>query len=187
MRMFENIRRKIGQYYFNKERVKHTQSHGMVNLPQARRVGILYTLEDIPDYDKVSEFVAELQLEHKEVKALGFVKSKNLIQRFLPKLSYDFFSRKDVTWFYRPIHQTVKDFMNKEFDLLIDLSLADSYPLKYISGLSKAICRVGRFSEGNSSFYDLMIDPKPAVTFDEYLSQIRHYLTVIKTNEKYPQ
>lgn len=185
--MFENIRRKIGQYYFNKESVRHPQSHGMVNLPQARRVGILYTLEDIPDYDKISEFVAQLQLEHKEVKALGFVKSKNLIQRFLPKLSFDFFSRKDINWFYRPMHQTVKDFMNKEFDLLIDLSRADSFPLKYISGLSRAICRVGRFSEANSSFYDLMIDAKPAMTFDEYLSQIRHYLTVIKTNEKYPQ
>ena len=185
--MLENIRRKIGRYYYNKESVKLSQAHGMVNLPQAKRVGILYTLDDIPDYDKVSVFVAQLQLEHKEVKALGFVKSRNLIQRFLPRLSFDFFSRKDITWFYRPIHQSVKDFMDKEFDLLIDLSLADSFPLKYIAGLSKAICRVGRFSEDNTSFYDLMIDAKPAVTFDEYLSQIRHYLTVIKTNEKYPQ
>jgi hypothetical protein len=185
--MFKKIRRKIGQYYFNRERLKTRQAHGMVNLLAAKRVGILYTLENVPDYDKVAEFVSQLQQEHKDVKALGFVKSKNLIHRFLPKLSYDFFSGKDVTWFYRPIHDTVKDFIDKEFDLLIDLSLADSFPLKYIAGLSRSICRVGRFSEENTSYYDLMIDVKPPVTFDEYLFQIRHYLTIINTNEKYPE
>ncbi|MCX6282578.1 MAG: hypothetical protein NTU51_11515 [Bacteroidetes bacterium] len=185
--MIEKIRRKIGLYYFNKEQLKSRLAHGMVNLPEARRVGILYTLEEAPDYDRVSEFVTELQQDHKEVKALGFVKSKNLIQRFLPKLSYDFFSRKDLTWFYRPIHDTVRNFMDKDFDLLIDLNLADSFPHKYIAGLSRAICRVGRFSEDNTMYYDLMIDVKPAMTIDEYLSQIKHYLTVIKTDEKHPQ
>ena len=155
----------------------------MVNLIGARRVGILYTLNEIPDYEKVSEFVAQLQQEHKEVKALGFVKSKSMIHRFLPKLSYDFFTKKDISWFYRPIHTKVRDFMNKEFDLLIDLSAGDTFPLKYIAGLSRAICRVGRFSEDNSSYYDLMIDLKPAMTLDDYLCQIKHYLTIIKTNE----
>jgi hypothetical protein len=185
--MFEKIRRKIGKYYFKRERLKSDPSHGMVNLPSARKVGILYTLDDIPDYDKVSEFVTQLQQQHKEVKALGFVKSKNMIQRFIPKLSYDFFSGKDVTWFYKPVHKTVKDFIDKEFDLLIDLSLSDSFPLKYIAGLSRSVCRVGKFSEDNISYYDLMIDLKPAVTFDEYLLQIRHYLTIIKTDEKHPK
>ena len=185
--MFKKIRRKIGQYYFNKDRLKTIQVHGMVNLPEAKRIGILYTLDDMPDYDKVSVFVNQLQQDHKEVKALGFVKSKNLVERFLPKLSFDFFSKKDINWFYRPIHSTVKDFIEKEFDLLIDLSLADTFPLKYVAGLSRAVCRVGRFSEDNMYYYDLMIDAKPAVTFDEYLFQICHYLTIIKTNEKHPQ
>jgi len=185
--MFDKIRRKIGKYYYKKERLKSDPAHGMVNLPAAKKVGILYTLEDIPDYDKVSEFVTQLQQDHKEVKALGFVKSKNLIQRFLPKLSYDFFSVKDVTWFYQPVHKTVKDFIDKEFDLLIDLSLSDSFPLKYIAGLSRSVCRVGKFSEDNISYYDLMIDLKPAVTLDEYLLQIKHYLTIIKTDDKHQQ
>lgn len=182
--MFEKIRRGIGHYYFRREQSLAPNVHGMVTLPEARKVGILYTLENVPDYEKVSAFVSQLQQENKEVKALGFVKTKSLIQRFLPKLSYDFFSKRDLSWFYRPVHKKVRDFIDKEFDLLIDLSLSDSFPLKYISGLSKAVCRVGRFSEGNTSYYDLMIAAKPAVTFDEYLLQIRHYLTIINNSEK---
>jgi hypothetical protein len=182
--MFRKIRIKFGEYYYRKEHSRTDRRCRMTNLQEAKRIGILYTLDNVPDYDRVSEFVSQLQGAHKEVKALGFVKNKNLVQRFLPKLSYDFFSKRDLTWFYKPIHTQVRDFIEKEFDLLIDLSLHDSFPLKYISGLSKALCRVGKFSEENTEYYDLMIDLKPTMTTDEYIGQIRHYLTVINTHAK---
>lgn len=182
--MFGKLRIRIGHYYFRKENARVERQTQMTNLEEARRIGILYTLNDVPDYERVSEFVSQLQGSHKEVKALGFVKNKSLLQRFLPKLSYDFFSKRDLTWFYKPMHRQVRDFIEKEFDLLIDLSLNDSFPLKYISGLSKAMCRVGRFSEQNTEFYDLMFDLNPSATQEEYLGQIRHYLTVIKPNAK---
>jgi len=149
--MFEKIRKKIGRYYLRKEQARFEHEPRLLNLKQARKIGILYTLNDVPDYEKVSEFVSELQFDHKDVKALGFVRNINLISRFLPKLSFDFFSRKDLTWFYKPIHNKVKDFIEKDFDLLINLSLTENFPLKYISGLSRSFCRVGTFSEENTS------------------------------------
>jgi hypothetical protein len=44
--------------------------------------------------------------------------------------------------------------------------------------------RVGKFSEKNTEYYDLMIDLKPTMTSEEYLGQVQHYLTVIKTHAK---
>lgn len=182
--MFRKIRISIGNYYFRKEQRQKDRSCQLTNLREAKRIGILYTLDDVPDYERVSEFVSRLQGESKEVKALGFVKNKNLVQRFLPKLSYDFFSKRDLTWFYKPIHSQVKDFIEKEFDLLIDLSIRDNYPLKYISGLSNALFRVGCFSNENLNYYDMMIDLKPTMNADDYLGQIQHYLSIINSNEK---
>jgi hypothetical protein len=182
--MFGKLRIKIGQYYYKRD-ISHSERHcHMTNLKDAKRIGILYTLDDVPDYERVSEFVSKLQGDHKEVKALGFVKNKNLVQRFLPKLSYDFFSKRDLTWFYKPIHNQVRDFIEKEFDILIDLSLQDNFPLKYISGLSKALFRVGKYSEKNTEYYDLMIDLKPTMTSEDYLGHVQHYLTVINSNAK---
>ncbi|MCX6278397.1 MAG: hypothetical protein NT004_09905 [Bacteroidetes bacterium] len=182
--MIGKLRKKIGQYYFRKENLRVERQCQMTNLKDARKIGILYTLDNVPDYELVSQFVAQLQGEHKEVKTLGFVKNKNLVQRFLPKLSFDFFSKRDLTWFYKPIHKQVRDFIEREFDLLIDLSLYDSFPLNYISGLSNALLRVGKFSEENNDYYELMIDLKPSLTSEEYLGQIQHYLTVINKNAK---
>jgi hypothetical protein len=184
--VFQRLRIRIGRYYLVREQARTERTLRLKNLEQAKKIGILYSLDDVPDYDKISRFVSELQHEHKDVKALGFVKNKALVNRFLPKLSFDFFSKRDVSLFYKPLHNKLRDFIDKEFDLLIDLSIHENFPLKYIAGLSHSLCKIGRFSEENVSYYDLMIDIKPSSTLEDYLGQIRHYLTVIKsydTNE----
>jgi len=155
----------------------------MVNLTHAKSIGIVYQLFDVPDYNQVMEFVTQLQHDHKEVKALGFVQHKNLINRFLPKLSYDFFSLNNINWYNKPVSDRVQDFISREFDLLIDLTLNEHLPLKYIIGLSKARCKVGRFSNENARYYDLMIKIQPMTAWREYISQVKHYLTIIKTDE----
>ena len=179
LKMFNKIRTLIGNYFLKAELSKTHHERKMTNLRNAKRIGILYTLDDVPEYETVSEFVTSLQHDHKEVKALGFVKNKILVSRFLPKLSYDFFSKKDLNWFFKPIHAKVRDFIEKDFDLLIDLSLKDSLPLKFIAGLSVAYCRIGRYSEENAACYDLMMDLNKPLSLEEYISQIIHYLTVI--------
>jgi hypothetical protein len=184
--MLRRIRSLIGNHYFRKELEKTGRSRKLTNLKDARKIGILYNLDDVPDYDIVSEFVTQLQHDRKEVKALGYVKNKNLVSRFLPKLSYDFFSTRDMNWFYRPAKEKVTDFIQKDFDLLIDLDLKDSLPLKYICGLSMSLCRVGRFSEENTSCYDLMLDVNPSTPLNEFIRQITHYLTIINNDGKRP-
>lgn len=180
--MFTRIRILIGKYNLKKELPRIIRKRKMINLKDARKIGILYILDEVPDYDRVSEFVAKLQHDRKEVKALGFVKNKSLISRFLPKLSYDFFSKKDLNFFYKPFHNNIKDFIEKEFDILIDLSIKDSLPLKYISGLSVALCKVGRFSDEDLACFDLMIDVRKGTGISEYIEQVVHYLSIINEN-----
>ena len=182
--MFRKIRSLIGLHYFRKEVEKTGRDRKLTNLKDAKKIGILYNLDNVPDYDVVAEFVTQLQHDRKEVKALGYVKNKNLISRFLPKLSYDFFSVRDINWFYKPVKDKVMDFIQKDFDLLIDLDMKDSLPLKYISGLSMSMCRIGRYSEDNASCYDLMLDVNPSTPVNEFIRQITHYLTIINNDGK---
>ncbi len=182
--MFRKFRSLIGSYYFQKDLKKTNRDRKLTNLGDAKKVGILYNLDDVTDYDVIAEFVTQLQHDRKEVKALGYVENKNLISRFLPKLSYDFFSMKDINWFYRPVKQKLMDFIQKDFDLLIALDMKDSMPLKYISGLSMSMCRVGRYSESSISCYDFMLDVNPTTSVTEFIRQITHYLTIINNDRK---
>jgi len=182
--MLSAIRIRIGEYLLKRESETVIRQLKMVNLATAKTIGILYPLRDIADYNIVAEFVGSLQHDHKEVKALGFVDNKNLIKRFLPKLSYDFLSWNDLNWFYKPLSMKVRDFISQEFDLLIDLCLQDMLTMKYIVGLSRAHCKVGRYNEKNRTLLDLMIDPHPLVSLNEYISQISHYLTIINQHAR---
>lgn len=184
MSIIDTLRNYIGNFYFRREVTKSARFRKLHNLKDAKKIGILYPLDDVPDYDIVSQLVAQFQQEHKEVKALGYVKNKQLVERFLPKLAFDFFSRKEISFFLRPLDAKVKDFIEKEFDILIDLSLTDNLPLKFISGLSAAHCRIGRFAEQNAVCYDLMIQVDPGISLKEFINHILHYLTIINSNEE---
>ena len=182
--MFRRIRRAIGLYYFRKDLEKVSKNRKLTNLKDAKKVGILYNLDDISDYDVIADFVTQLQHDRKEVKALGFVENKELVNRFLPKLSYDFFSVHDITWYYKPVKPKVMDFIHSDFDLLIDLDMKDNLPLKYISGLSMAMCRVGRYSESSTSCYDVMLKVESNTFVKEFIKQVTHYLTIINDDRK---
>lgn len=182
--MIGKIRLKIGYNLLKRDVSSIHLERRMANFSEAKKIGIMYSLPDAETYTVISEFVTQLQQNHKEVKALGYLKNKQLAERFLPKLAFDFFSTKDVGLFYIPRNVKVNDFIETNFDLLIDLSQTDELPLKYISGLSHAYCRVGRFSEKYKSCYDLMFQISPETTLEEYMQQIIHYLTLINGNER---
>lgn len=181
--MFKRVRTRIGEYILRRESEGVNRNRSMVNLAGARTIGILYALQTAPDYTEVENFVTELQKAHKEVKALGFVQYKEMKDRFLPKLSYDFFSQKEVNWFYKPMNDKVSDFIRKDFDLLLDLTMEEALPLKFIAGMSRARCKVGRYSDDNNRYYDLMIKVETHERLPELIRQIKHYLTIIQQHE----
>ena len=181
--MFTGLRKRFGNYILRRESATLIRQRKMCTLKNSRTVGILYTLSVVLDYEQVCDFVSSLQKEHKVVHALGFVQDKDLIYRFLPKLSYDFFSPQDLKWYFKPVGEKVSDFTKKEFDLLIDLSIEEYLPLKFIAGLSLAHCKVGKFHAEDARFYDLMISVPPGMSLKEFISQVLHYLTIIQTKD----
>ncbi len=150
---------------------------------QARSIGILYDASEMQSYDIVKNYVKDIRARHKEVLALGFVDKKDLPQMQFAKLGLDFFTRRDLNWYMVPKGSVVTNFINTEFDILINLCSGRNFPLQYISALSKAKFRIGTFTEGNTSFYDLLIDLKGDKNLKHMIHQVDHYMNIIRANE----
>jgi hypothetical protein len=116
------------------------------------------------------------------VKALGFVPKAEVTSFIQSSHDFDFFSKEDFNWFYKPQGRKVVGFMSESFDILIDLRLNRSIPLLFIVGLSRAHFKVGRFGEKFKDFYDLMIDIDGKADLPYFTTQIEHYLSML--NEK---
>ena len=98
----------------------------------------------------------------------------------IPKLSYDYYSSKDINWFEKPSNKFIDDFINKEFDILIDFNLNNNLSSTYIVGVSKAKFKLGVFDENKTDIYDFMIKLEDSTNLNEFIKQLIHYLTILK-------
>jgi hypothetical protein len=125
----------------------------------------------------VSEFVNTLFKTKKDVKALGFVNLKELTHHHMPMLQFDFFFLKDLNWYYKPQNYIIKNFVEKDYDILINFCDDSCIPIKYLAGSSKAKFKVGKYQE-NVDLYDMMLDVKEN-TLAALIKEIHHYLNII--------
>ena len=94
----------------------------------------------------------------------------------------DFFFLKELNWYYKPQNYIIKNFLEKEYDILINFCTSNCVPVKYLAGSSKAKFKVGKF-EKDLFIYDMMIDIKKD-NLSALITEIKHYLNLInKKNE----
>lgn len=150
-----------------------------INLESARTVAILYYLPDEDTYKTMESILSRIYELNLKVRVVAYTDQKFNPHYFIPKISQDILTAKDVNWRLQPQKPFVKEFIETEYDILIDLSLEDHLPLLYCAALSKAGLKVGRFQEDHQLFYDLMIHAGPDETIDSFATQVIHYLSRI--------
>ena len=181
--MFKGIKLFIGRYYLN-QKLKNLpkRNRRYISIFQAKSIGVIYDATHRMNYDKVKEFIHYLKESQKKVIVLGFINSKDPNQMLAAMLQFRYFGQADLNWFMKPQGNEVENFVNQEFDILIDLSLDYSFPLNYICRLSRAKFKVGRTQENGTKYYDMLIDVSRKKTTEYFIIQVKHYLKLI--NEK---
>lgn len=144
-----------------------------------RSVGILFDSTITEDYELVKRYVVYLREHLKKVKVIGYFSAKDIPVLTYSKLEYDFISQKELNWLGKPSSVIIDNFINEEYDLLIDLNIHDHFPLRYISSLSKAKFKVGKYNEKDTEIYDMMIDADNTKTLKYFLRQVDTYITMI--------
>ncbi|MCK9613065.1 MAG: hypothetical protein PHR81_11035 [Bacteroidales bacterium] len=174
--MFEKLR----TYFLNNEiknkLPKIVREKKLTHPDYAKTIGIIYTVGEENEYVAITNFVSRLQAGKKEVRTLGWVNYKNLPHYCYPRLMFDYVTKKNINWYQKPLGEKVVDFINKDFDILMNIDNSDNPSLAYAAALSAAKLKVGVFSETNRKFYDLMISleekPEPIVLAQQMLEQI---------------
>lgn len=153
-------------------------------LDSAKTIGIIYQVGEEKDQIEFTGFVGRLQSDKKEVKALGIVPYKNIPHYCYPKLAYDYITTKNLNWFKKPTGDKVKDFIDKEFDILINFDTTNNPTLTYIAGMSKAFCKAGMYKKNNEKIYDLMLENIESLNFIELSDYFMKYINMFSANVK---
>ncbi len=181
--IIEKIKRKVANYVLNKKLSRLSRDKKLVNLHNARTIGILYNVNSQTTFQIVKTLVKELTSRQRQVMAIGFVNRKSIPNYCIAANSGYHFNLRDLNWYGAPKNDYIHEFINKEFDILIDLSLDDLFVFKYISGLSRSKFKVGRHNDNYLECFDLMIKMEPSATLEAFIEQVIHYLVVFKSGE----
>jgi hypothetical protein len=171
------LRSRFGTYRLLKEMKQLKREHRFINIEDARKIGFLFNASDAAALREIQGYIQRIATQKKEVVVLGYIE-KDTPENPLKKLGYSYFTRKNVNWLLIPNDTGVKEFTYSNFDILICVDNENCFPLQYISAMSKAVMRVGKYSEGNVRFYDLMINQKNN-DLKSYFDQVDHYLNLI--------
>jgi len=175
------IKQTVGNFVLDRNISRLERDKKLINISDARNVGIVYLVSNQGMFNKVKLLIRKLNSPYRQVMALGFVNRDSIPDYCVAANSGYYFNKKDLNWFGAPDNDYIKEFINKEFDIIIDLTLEDVYVLQYIVALSKSKLKVGRFSKNMVKYYDLMIKNDKNILSDEYINQIMHYLDILKS------
>ncbi len=177
MSTIRNIKCKIGRYNLRKQLKNLKRQVKTHNFNTAKSAGILFSSPDDDSFRAIKDFLTFLSEKELKVYALGYVPSKKIPQQFLMRKGINFYCKTDLNWYYKPKNEIIDQFVNREFDILFDLSLKDYFTVNYTGSLSKASFKIGVQKE--NAYQDLVIDVNKNKSVDFLIEQIKHYLNIL--------
>lgn len=144
---------------------------GSLPYRDAKKVGIIFTMKDLDDYEAIRQFENRLKKEGKEVKVLSYL-PKN-VENF--HFHYDIFSHTDFSAFGQVKARNVEEFIEQRFDYLICLDKEPNLYIEYILAASAARFRIGNYVDNKEPLYEFMIRLNGHDSVDKLIQQIYHY------------
>lgn len=141
---------------------------------QAVSVGVLFTVDDRHKHDEIKSFIHKLEHDGKKVDVISFLPAKKENHEFM----FDFFTLKEISfWGVNKSHHASK-FSNTPFDYLFCLDDDPNPLILNVLACSKAKCRVGKYKEEATPYFEFMIDN--AGHTKELIDGIYKYTTQLK-------
>ncbi len=153
---------------------KNVRKPEVISLRDAKNVGILCNITTEDSYKDIYAVFSHLQSAKRSVWLMGYIDDKSIPFYCLQQLSADYFCNKDLNWYGKPEKVQIHDFINTDFDVLIDFSHDVFDPIRLIMSLSPAKFIIGSEKQ-NVEFYDLLIQSEHTISNMELLKNITHY------------
>lgn len=178
--MVKKVKKALRAYFFKKEMKKRVYPKRVTGLDEARSIGIIYDASEEESWKQVQAFVKKLLGDGKRVSSMGFFRQNVRPPFLIEQMHQSFFQKKDLSWNLRLKSTVLNVFAEAGFDILIDLSPSDVFLAKYLSGVSYARYKLGRFHPEMVDIYDLMIETDKPLPLRDMIEHCTHYLKLIK-------
>ena len=181
--MLTQIKSKIQYYFLKKQSIQKRRSGNMVVLSDAKKIGVLFDADTADSIKNVKILLKHLLDRSIDVDVLGFVNSRKKDQVHIATIHINYFNLIDCSIFGFPNSKKTTSFIRKKYDMLINLSLKNSFETNYLALLSDSQFKVGLYDNNCVFVYDLMLKLK-IESLEYFIKYIIHYLELIDNNHE---
>ena len=166
---------KIKKYFLHKriKAKKPDKRREICALGQANTIGVLCEITDEDSYKSIFRIFTQLQQNGKVVHLIGYINEKFVPFYCLQQLSADYFCQKQLTWCGEPNMVQVQDFINRNFDILIDFNYRYHAPIEAILSTAHAKFIIGSCPD-YQNLYDLIIQTESG-NYNQFLTSAFNY------------
>ena len=180
MKLISDISRTIGQFVLNKELKPRNRPVVYNNFVSSSTIGLIFDAEDKSHLKLAKEFMN--YIEERGIKAFGLalVSKSDIIGYFPYRKGVGYFGLDKLNWYGKPLDEGIEEFIERPFDILIDISLSETYPIEYIFAMSKAKFKICNNSL-KEQFADFVLKLEKPHDLELFIEQVKHYLETIET------
>jgi hypothetical protein len=182
MELFRNIRIRAGKAMLSGKAARLKRKPYYNSFNNIKSIGIVWDASRTEEFRILSAFYQRMAEKHIEVVVFGAYPGKELPDQYTAIRYLTCLKKQELDYFYRPVSPEAIAFMERKFDVLIDINFRNIFPLRYITSLSKAGLKVGLSDPDPADLpFDLMISVKNPVSLDRYLDQVLYYLEMMNS------
>ncbi len=89
-------------------------------MKKSNSIAVLFDATYINDVKIIKDFVYRFASGKQKVSAMGYVNESNITFDHFSSLYFDYFSIKNLNWFGKPTGYLINNFLDYEYDILID-------------------------------------------------------------------
>ncbi len=153
----------------------------VVGYDQAATMVLLYDMPLDVSGSFIARFIGQLKSDGKQVDDAGLYFAASIPKDIQLPMHLNVFCKKDFKWNLRPAALYLKELIEREYDILLDLSSRDSWPMKLIAAASRAKYKVGAHHPDFNQIFDLIIKADTECKDEDLAANAVHYLKIIKT------
>ncbi len=139
-----------------------------------KTLGFIVDEKLIQDFEPLYDFYVEFKLLPKDVKVFTFIE----VKKKLPSLLQNQVQSKDFNWKGEMHNQNAKEFLDKDFDVLVGYYEGKHEFLDAMISQSNAKFKVG-LAGGDKRLFDLLISVKPN-EIETFKIELKKYLEILK-------
>ena len=159
----------------------------IANWKEVETIGIVFEMGSEADWNVIMEFCGEMKKQGKMVNLIG-LQPKKLEMSYIIAMERTLICREkeDTNLWGNPKDKVIADFVDKNYDVLIDMTRYPNYFGQYISLRGKAKLKIVQIdklvekSDAVATAYDMIIESEGEMKAKDYLSQVVNYLSMIK-------